>query len=659
MSAPLWQPGTTYLPGAIVSPRSNTIVTQEQPENNSFESGLTNWTVSGQYMSNTAAQGAASASSTEAFDGSQSATCTPTAGNGTGPVTNDGHQVGFVVFTNNFMAPVTPGQKINFQMRAWHLFVPNGNSTYPYSAGARLAWYDAAHNFISYSYASSVSAGSFGPSTYPGMVQFQDGVWVTLSGTGTAPANAAYCAAVCVIATTNYSTQADYVDDFTWDYTHQGYPAGLVFVAVQSTPGTSSSVEPDWPVMSGQTVQDNSVTWEAEYASQITWTASSILRSGATQPTWPTKIGASVADGSIVWTATDGRVTDPNCPQSKIVAIGSAKIFAADDDIIRFSATANAQDWSSSQDAGYIPFGLQSYGNEPCKGLNLYRSNLVAFNSLGYQMWQIDPDPNNIAILDAEPVGCDYNRSIQPVNNDLVFLSPVGIRNIGTAGASGNLQAGQFGKQVDPIVNLLIKQLATSGYEPRSLFNPGTGQYWLLIGEEVIVLTINGGSVQSWSRYQFPAVTTDYTVQDGVLYLRAGDLVWSLDTDALTDDTTQETSVGGANIGFDGYMSWNYLEFGQIGVDKMMEGFDLTIGQIDDDGTIVSNDVTCAVSIGYNQSDVNYATEPYTVTGDTIPGTMIPMPLTAPSFQFRLDFGDGQDWGWGALNVYDKPLYRP
>jgi|GEM_PF-1997167 len=659
MSIPIWQPGTNYAPGALVTPRSNTIVVSAQPANNSFESGLTNWTITGEYVSNVTAQANARASSTEAFDGSQSATVTPYAGTTGGPTGHGG--VAFTVFTNSYMAPVTPGQVINFRLRAWHLYVPNTNATYPWSAGARIAWYDSTHAFLSYSYANAVSAGSVAPSylNTPGMCAFPDGTWVTISGTGTAPAGAAYAAAVCVIASTGYPTQADYVDDYTWDYSHQGYPSGLSYEAVQATIGTSAATEPTWPLTAGVTVVDGSVTWEALYASQITWTASSILRSGSSQPSWPTKIGGSVVDNSIEWIATDGLITDPNCPQSKVVAIASAKVFAADDDIIRFSATANAADWSSSQDAGFIPFGLQTYGNEDCSALGLYRSNLVAFNSLGYQMWQVDPDPNNIAILDAEPVGCGYPKTVQPVNNDLVFLSPGGVRNIGTAGASGNLQAGQFGKNVDPIVKALIKQLAANGYEPRSLFNPGTGQYWLLVGPTAIVLTINGSKAMSWSRYVFPDTITDYTVMDGVLYLRASDLVWELSEDALYDDVQQTTAQGGTSTGFRGYMAWNYIDGGSIGIDKQMEGFDLVVGNIEDDGQIIDNNVVCAVSFGYNQANPEMATAPFSVTGDSVPGTIIPMPMTAPSIQPRLDFGTGQNWGWGVLNLYMTMTGRP
>lgn len=652
MSTPLWQPGTLYLPGAVVTPRSNTVVISEQPNNNSFEDGLTHWNVTGEACSNTDAQAAATVSTSESFDGAQSATVEPLAGDGTGPESPSGKPVAFVVFTNDFMADVKPGQTIAFKCRFWHLFIPDTAQVYAFSGGCRIAWYNASNQFISYSFADTCSAGIKAPTT-PGMFAFQDGVWVTISGTGTAPAGAAFAAAVAVIASTDYSSQAWYADEYTWNYTHQGYPAGLVFVATQSIPGTSGATEPVWPVTVGASVTDNTVTWEGEDASQIVWTGESILVSGTTEPKWPLQVGGAVADNTIEWIGTDGRVTDPNCPQSKIVALGAAKVFAADGDIVRFCATTNAQDWSSSNDAGFIPFGLNTYGNEAISAMGLYRSNLVIANSLGYQMWQIDPDPANMAILDAEPVGFPYNKTLQPVNNDLVGCTQVGLRNIGTAGAAGNMQAGQFGKNVDPLVLALLKQITALGYEPRGLFNPGTGQYWLLIGPTAIALTINGASTMSWSRYTFPDTITDWTVLSGQLYVRASDLVWRLSVDTLVDDTLETSTEGGDNVGYRGYVAWHYLDLGPTGYDKDIEGFDLTVGKLDESFTqIESNDITCNITFGYNQSNPQEVTEPYTVTGDTVPGTMIPMPLIAPTLQMRLDFGTGQDWGWAATNIY-------
>lgn len=95
---------------------------------------------------------------------------------------------------------------------------------------------------------------------------------------------------------------------------------------------------------------------------------------------------------------------------------------------------------------------------------------------------------------------------------------------------------------------------------------------------------------------------------------------------------------------FEGYISWPYLDFGLLGIDKMMEGFD-----------VVANG-TFRVSIGYSQRDTSLATDEYTLEGDTLNGSMVPMPLTAPSFQFRLTFNGEQAWEWFASNLYCNDL---
>lgn len=184
------------------------------------------------------------------------------------------------------------------------------------------------------------------------------------------------------------------------------------------------------------------------------------------------------------------------------------------------------------------------------------------------------------------------------------------------------------------------------GDEPLALFTPGRGQYWLIIGTQAFVLTINGTgrSSMSWSRYTFPVAIDDWTILGDDLYLRAGDLIWRVDDEAIYDDQEidplDEESPGGTDVDIAGYVAWPYLDIGSMGQTKMMHGFDLVI------------DGACDVSFGYDQSDDSRATDPYSVTGDTLPGDMIPMPLSAPSVQLRLAFAPGQRWSWKAATLY-------
>lgn len=95
---------------------------------------------------------------------------------------------------------------------------------------------------------------------------------------------------------------------------------------------------------------------------------------------------------------------------------------------------------------------------------------------------------------------------------------------------------------------------------------------------------------------------------------------------------------------FEGYIAWPYLDFGILGVDKQLESLDFVV-----DGTF-------RLSVGYDQKRTNLATPEYAIDGDTLPGTPIPMPLTAPSFQVRLTFDANQAWEWFATNMYANNL---
>jgi len=633
MTIPQWSPGTIYNPGDIVLPRSQNIVTQQQPNDNSFEDAtLAHWTLT----VDAGTTGTIASAGDRVFSGTLAIKYI--GGTGTGL-----RNSGTAYATNDLFAAVIPGQIINFGCYINRTGIGNNGNLAVVDGGPRINWYDATHTFISSSFASTYP-GAVPGSTPQGMVggSAPADQWLQATGQGVAPAGAAYAKAVVALRVNNQSGNAVWADLFTWDYTFQGLPAGLSYVAVQPAAGTSAAKEPVWPVTSGLTVVDNTVTWQAEFASRITWTASALMKSGNSEPVWPSIVGAHVIDNAgsgydISWVAVDGRVTDPNCPQSTVVAIAQGKVFAANSDIIPFSATTNPLDWTTKNDAGYLPFGMQTFGNEPVAGLGLYRGNLVATNSLGYQLWQVDPDPANMALLDAQPVGSTFPKSIMPVQNDLVLLTQKGIRSLAIAGQSGNMQAGQFGKNIDPLV---IASIA-GGLTPRGLFYPGTGQYWLCFGSTIYVMTNNGAKANSWSQYGLPGSVDAWTVLNGILYLRSGDLVWQVDEATLLDDS------GGANTAFPGIVWWPFIDLGSIGKDKVLEGMDLVCTG------------SGKINILYNENDFTQMTADYAFTGDTLPNMgMLPFPLTSPSFSVKLTFDgvqtNGAPWEWQVTTLYEN-----
>lgn len=759
MATPLWEAGTLYQPGALVRPLSAPSITVEAPSNPNLEDGDTGWTFGDPLITIVHAG--------------------PTF-NGTGAIQWDDNLFGTFSFVNDRIVPVKVGQTINATCR--HRRGTDNKNRQGSLIG--IQWLDGDYDLVSISKGVIRQSGDNGP-------------WYELTVSAVAPPGAIF--AQIYVEGYNNDDGGNHTlrwDAFTWDYHFQGIPDGLVFKAVQATAGYSGATEPTWPTVNGAQVVDNEVTWEAAFATRVTWEASPVLVSGADEPVWPTAFGGTVEDNTIAWKAMDHRVTDPKCPNSKVVAIAASKIFAVDDDIVAFSATVNPLDWSTPEDAGYLPFGLQTYGSTPAQALGLYRSNLVVFNNEGYQMWQVDEDPANMALLDASPIDCPYPKSVQPASNDLVCLTSLGVRNIGVAGASTNFQAGFFGKQIDPLVMADVKALDQDENEPLALFWPGAGQYWLMFNKldeddqpvcEAFVLTMNGGPKDmSWSRYLFEGVwITDWAILSVELYLRTSSgLVWRVSEDALFDDTicsgpegiqvTFEAGIGESGTGYNdtdygeeigvlvsstfvdpifvgiysrfgdggfvelllanpdlegappddnvyetiyiydnsgdvpvllstlnladagetafdlnyrwwiwegqdvenvfdggsgqsfkvttapissgddctgtdflGRIWWPYLDFGVLGIEKTLEGFDLVCsGQVN-------------VTFGYDQRNLALATPAYLVDGDTLPGTAVPMPLTGPSFQFRLDFEPGQAWSWEAANIYQLGELMP
>lgn len=500
MTTAAWQAGTLYPPGSLVRRTTNPPATAQAITNPGFETGtLSGWTTEGSTWT----------AVTTFYDGAYGARFEP-------PSPIAGEAVGRIIASSP--APCRPGQSITASC-----MVKQGAASAG-SAGGRvqLVWYEADMVTVI-----SVSDGS-------NVNNSDTSNWRKSTVTATAPANAAYVA-IAARCFQREETKKVHVDAFLWDHTYSDNNVeGLVYRAVQANAGYSGATEPNWPLVVGVQVIDNEVTWEAVDSAYVTWEAVPILKSGATEPNWPEQVGAAVDDGTVRWVAVSRRVEDENCPNTAGVIIMASKVFAVDDDIIAFSATVNPLDWTTREDAGYLPFGLQPFGSMPAKVLGAYRGNLIAMNSIGFQMWQVDQDPSNMALLDSAPIGSTYPRAHQAVGNDMLFLSGVGVRNLSIAAASTNLQAGSVG---EPIDTLIKAELDSGEHEPISGVYPSEGQAWFVFGPTAYVYTSSGSGKGTWSRYTFPEEITDVTLLNSTLYLRAGSgTVWELTSDETADD---------------------------------------------------------------------------------------------------------------------------
>lgn len=401
---------------------------------------------------------------------------------------------------------------------------------------------------------------------------------------------------------------------------------GFVYRATQLTAATTGAAEPNWPLVAGGTVVDGGVTWTAITATAITWEAVALYKSGASEPAWPTTPGATIADGTITWTARVPNVSDSKCPNTKQVRILASKVYAVYEDVTRFSATNNPNDWSTEDDAGFLPHGLHATGEVDGQALAEYRGNLVVMTPSDFVVFQVDPDPAQMAHLDTiTGIGTLYPRAAASVASDLFFLTSQGVRSVGIAAASENLQDGDVGTPIDPLVRA---ELAT-GVEPFAFYNVSMGEWWLVFGSKVFVLQQSrSAKIEAWSRDELPFVVDDYTHLGGALYLRAGDDVFKLDASLQSDNGVAFTSM----------VWWPYLDLGAGGVTKQLVGVDL----------VAAGDVS--IQIGYDQDNPAAYTPTLTIPADTLPGGMVPIPAAGPSLSVKLSFTGA--WHLDSLSLF-------
>ena len=636
-----WKAGTTYPPGSVVIPTSGQGAFLNAIPNGDFEggSGAGGWTFTDSGGTCLWAYDA-----TLPYQGTEDITIPSTGSFGA-----DGSYA-----TMTSYSLVTAGQSVT----ATAYLNPN-NSGSNLELWLQINWYNSADTLLSFTRSGAQEGGGYRQ----------------VSVTGNAPTGAAHARVAIRAGSGTGGRNAGYADLVQWNLATPAPVTNFLFEAVQALSGVSAATQPTWPTTLGAEVIDNTVTWQAVGTSIITWQAIPLMQSGFSTPAFPTAIGTFVHDfstfsnqngyittfTSMSWETVDRHVMDTNNPQTIGVALGASHVFAEDNDIVNYSAAVNPIDWSSTNNAGYLPTGLNNYGDNPVQVLAIYRSNLMVFNAGGYQMWQIDPDPANMALLDAQPIGSTWPQAAQSVANDLLFLTEVGVRNLGTVGPTANMAVGNTGQPVDPLIVAQSQSGLYTGISgPLSTYYPARGQYWLFFGNQAFILTINGtAGTKSWSRYLFPQAVTDATLNSGSLYLRTtGSLVWQLSATTIgLDDAVPPIGGSGTNTTFSSVIQWPYMDMGNLGINKMLIGLDLV-------GTGL-----CNVQIAYNQQDPTTfndnagfsvstgVTVPYTVSlADTVPGQPIPLPINSPSFSPILTFPGSvttaNNWTWDATNFY-------
>lgn len=215
--------------------------------------------------------------------------------------------------------------------------------------------------------------------------------------------------------------------------------------------------------------------------------------------------------------AGDSMVTDENCPRGAVAITIASKVFGiAANGVVRFSATDSPQDWTLSDDAGFLPTDRKTRGARALTSLGEFDGQLVAGFSDGVQLWNVDPDPRQMSFAKGLAVGQVAGDTGANVGADLFFLSPVGVRSILLSAQSGNAMDMDVGVPVDP----LAREMAAGAF---ARFFASLGQFWLISGARALVYSFSRtAKVYAWSEYVFPWPITGAAEFESAVYLRSG-----------------------------------------------------------------------------------------------------------------------------------------
>lgn len=425
---------------------------------------------------------------------------------------------------------------------------------------------------------------------------------------------------------------------------------------------TSAAAEPVWPTVPGNTIADGTVTWTA-IGRNVTdlncpQSNSVVIAAGKVWAIDPVsgRVKFCGVDNPRAWSTADGQwiagthynvgdqVVDPynNVQQCTIAGISGASAPPSWSNIFNTTtveAGNGAPTWlnvgiSAPGDAGNLDIALQAQGDTTPLSLGLYRGNLVVFTGSGFQVWQIDQDPANNAILDSfEGAGSPFLRTNVSVSADLLFATAMGIRSMSTVAQSGSLEPGDAGMPIDPLVTPNVTVADT--FTPFGTYVPGLGQYWLVAGQNVYVLTkypVLG--VEGWSRYTLPWTPLYSATLNGLLYFLANDgNLYHYNPAYYQDDTAGASSVYTMSIIFPYVVLGRHTMFqpeATMGYKKQVRGVDF----------ITTNPIT--FQAGYDESQPALLTAAMTVGPDDREGGIVPCEVMCDSFSMQFSHTSNQ-----------------
>lgn len=306
-----------------------------------------------------------------------------------------------------------------------------------------------------------------------------------------------------------------------------------------------------------------------------------------------------------------------------------------DKENVFFCALKDARTWgiapSTGADAGFLGVASEQSGSSQVTALGEYGSKLVVFFADSAQIWAVDPDQTLNRLEQIIPIGTKHPYAHVTVGNDILFLSPQGVRSISsTSDVVANLVETDVGSPVDAAITDIF-----GSNSPKAIYYRNGGQAWFYYGTKALVYTFSRtAKINAWSVYEFP-VSLDYVTQlDGTLYIRSGNTVYSLSDTAYTDY--------GEPI--DVEIELPFLDFKMAGVLKQVLSMDVVFSG------------TANVQHRFDPKEPTLITPELSLDGDTRSRRLIPVELLAVNIAPVITHSANEAFELQALTYYFESL---
>ena len=297
---------------------------------------------------------------------------------------------------------------------------------------------------------------------------------------------------------------------------------------------------------------------------------------------------ARFSDGSIRHFYDGTLVPDTEVKGTNVRAFKS-KMFCVDVQNLRFSSILSATNWTTGTGYGVIDTTTEDAATLELVGLEEYYGSLAVFGRTSVQIWGMDPDPAQSALLQVlGGIGLVAPNAVARYGSgDVLFLSNTGIRSLRARDASNSAAVNDIGSPVDVLVRAMRATLTPLDAERiTALTDPLTGHYWLIWGTRVFVLAAYPNSkVTAWSTFDLPYEAEHAVVANSRVALRMGDnlnVYGPLPTDGMgvvTDPFAANAPIGDPAGNFDATVVVIETPFNDIGMpatEKRWQGLDLT-----------------------------------------------------------------------------------